>query len=104
MDFGDELPLNTSIPTEQWAFMTRRLHYLEAVVVQILGDRSLLREWYTAGELAELRLPGLPLTRPRDCPSRQGKEVETPDHHAQRARDAGLSLRLAAHASLRRDD
>ena len=63
MDFGDELPLTASIPADHWGFMTRRLRYLEAVIVQILGDRSLLKEWYTAGELADLGLPGLPLTR-----------------------------------------
>ena len=63
MDFGDELPFTASIPADQWGIMTRRLRYLEAVIIQILGDRSLLKEWYTAGELAELALPGLPGTR-----------------------------------------
>lgn len=63
MDFGDELPLTASIPADHWGFMTRRLRYLEAVIIQILGDRGLLKEWYTAGELAELQLPGLPRTR-----------------------------------------
>ncbi|CAO3437226.1 DNA-binding protein [Azospirillum doebereinerae] len=63
MDFGDELPFTAAIPADHWGFMTRRLRYLEAVIIQILGDRSLLKEWYTAGELAELQLPGLPRTR-----------------------------------------
>lgn len=63
MDFGDELPLSATIPADHWASMKRRLVYLEAVIIQILGDRSLLKEWYTAGELADLRLPGLPHTR-----------------------------------------
>lgn len=63
MKDGDEFALTVTVPAEQWAFACRRLLFLEASVVQILSDRGWLREWFTAPELAALRLPGLPTTR-----------------------------------------
>jgi len=63
MKDDDEFALTVEVPAEQWAFACRRVRFLEAAIVQILGDRGRLREWFSAPELASLSLPGLPTTR-----------------------------------------
>lgn len=77
---GNSLPLSVQVSLHDWNFVRRRCAYLEAVLVQLLRDKSLLREWFPAGELAALRLSGLaPLVRPAmpnpekpdDAPSEQ---------------------------------
>ncbi|MQX38609.1 DNA-binding protein [Roseospira navarrensis] len=55
-----DLPLTVQVPAEDWATARRRIAFLEAVIVQILRDKARLREWFSAAELAALRLPGLP--------------------------------------------
>jgi hypothetical protein len=51
------------VSADDWAFTRRRATYLEAVLTQVLRSRERIQEWYTAADLAELRLPGLPGTK-----------------------------------------
>lgn len=55
--------LTVQVPAEDWAYLSRRAAYLEAVLIHVLRDRSRIQEWYDAAELAALRLPGLPATK-----------------------------------------
>jgi hypothetical protein len=59
----DMLPLTATLPASELAQMRRRLIFLEAAMVQVLRDQGRIREWFTAAELAALRLPGLPTTK-----------------------------------------
>ncbi len=63
-DNMDGLPLTVAVSADDWAFTKRRLRYLEAVILQILGDRGMVREWYTAAELVKFALRGLPRSKP----------------------------------------
>lgn len=63
MTRSEEFTLTVEVPADEWALAARRLRFLETLVVRLARDRSLMREWYEAGELAALRLPGLPATR-----------------------------------------
>ncbi|WP_413851673.1 DNA-binding protein [Albidovulum sp.] len=58
-----ELPLTVHVPAEEWAYAQRRLTWLETLLLRVVRDRGRMQEWYDAGELAALRLPGLPVTR-----------------------------------------
>lgn len=60
---NDTLFLTVQVPAEEWDFNRRRLRYLQAVLYQLLRDEGRLREWFTARELVDLYLPGLPHTR-----------------------------------------
>lgn len=60
---NDTLFLTVQVPAEEWDFNRRRLRYLQAVLYQLLRDEGRLREWFTARELVDLNLPGLPNTR-----------------------------------------
>lgn len=60
---SDSFPLTVTIPAEEWAATVRRLRYVEAALVQAYRNQRQLREWFTAGELVAMRLPGLPVTR-----------------------------------------
>lgn len=60
---GNELELVASLPAAELARLRRRIAFLEAALVQMLRDDGELKEWFSAAELAELRLPGLPATR-----------------------------------------
>ena len=60
---NDTLFLTVQVPAEEWDFNRRRLRYLQAVLYQLLRDEGRLREWFTARELVDLCLPGLPHTR-----------------------------------------
>lgn len=57
------LPLTVNVSVEEWAYHKRRAQYLEAVMIQVLRDQAEVREWFTAAQLAELRLTGLPRTK-----------------------------------------
>lgn len=52
-----------SVPADEWATMVRRVAYLEAVLLQVLKDEDEVKEWFDAGELIALRLPGLPISK-----------------------------------------
>jgi hypothetical protein len=58
----DGFTLAAMIPAADLARLRRRVAFLEAALVQVLRDEGALREWFTAGELAALALPGLPAT------------------------------------------
>lgn len=59
----DELLLTVHVPADEYAFMQRRIAYLETLVLRIVRDRGAFPEWLDAGELAGLQLPGLPASR-----------------------------------------
>lgn len=61
-DFSDSFDLISSLPAAELAKLYRRVAFLEAAIVQVLRDKKRLREWFSARELAALRLPGLPGT------------------------------------------
>lgn len=63
MTHDSTLNLVVPVPAEEWAFLNRRLTYLEALLLRIVRQESALQEWYDAAELEALRLPGLPPTR-----------------------------------------
>lgn len=62
MDNDDGLTLSAVIPAAELGRLRRRVMFLEAALVQVLRDERQVREWFTAGELAALVLPGLPAT------------------------------------------
>lgn len=57
-----EFGLTVEVPAEDWANTLRRLSFLEAVLTQVLRNETQIREWFTASEIARLKLPGLPTT------------------------------------------
>lgn len=59
----DDLFLTVDVSADDWAYVQRRLAYLEALLLRVVRERARLQEWYDAGELAALRLPGLPPSR-----------------------------------------
>jgi hypothetical protein len=61
-DDPDGFDLMSALPSAELAKLRRRVTFLEAAIVQFLRDQSRLREWFSAGELAALRLPGMPRT------------------------------------------
>lgn len=60
MTMLDGLDLTVHVPAADWAFAQRRILYLETLLLRVLRDQDALREWWTAEELARLKLPGLP--------------------------------------------
>lgn len=62
MDNDDGLDLPAVIPAAELSRLKRRVAFLEAALVQVLRDERQVREWFAAGELAALLLPGLPAT------------------------------------------
>ncbi len=62
MDRSKEFGLSIQIDADEWAYVKRRITYLEALLIRVLHDKSQIKEWYEASELASLRLPGLPVT------------------------------------------
>ncbi|WP_170293930.1 DNA-binding protein [Paracoccus limosus] len=60
---ADRLDLTVSVPADEWAYMQRRLAWFEALLLRIVRDRAAFPEWHDAGQLADLRLPGLPASR-----------------------------------------
>lgn len=57
------LPLFVHVDADEWAFVMRRLRYLETLVLRVLRERGGLREWHSAADLEAMRLPGLPASR-----------------------------------------
>lgn len=62
MSVSETLDLAVHVPADEWAYCQRRLAYLETLLLRLVRDRRNIQEWYDAGELAALRLPGLPAT------------------------------------------
>jgi len=60
---NDGLTLTVQVPADEWAYVQRRTKYLEAVLLQVLKDETRIKEWFDAGEIAEMRLPGLPASK-----------------------------------------
>ena len=61
-DQHDGFDFMSSVPSAELAKLRRRVAFLEAAILQVLRDKDRLREWFSAAELAALRLPGLPGT------------------------------------------
>lgn len=59
-DRKDNLGLTVSVDAQEWDQNQRRIKYLEAVISQVLRDKTKIKEWYSAVEIAALDLPGLP--------------------------------------------
>ena len=59
---NNEFDLSIHINADEWAYTQRRITYLEALLIRVLHDKSKIKEWYEASELAALALPSLPLT------------------------------------------
>lgn len=52
--------LTINIAADEWAYLNRRVDYLETLLLRVVRDRKHIQEWYSAADLAALRLPGLP--------------------------------------------
>jgi hypothetical protein len=61
-DDNEAFDFISAVPTAELAKLCRRVTFLEAAIVQFLRDKNRLKEWFSAGELAALSLPGLPRT------------------------------------------
>lgn len=62
MDNPLEFKLSVHVPADEWAYNQRRITYLESLLISVLRDKSKIKEWYDAKELAALTLPSLPMT------------------------------------------
>ena len=62
MDNPLEFNLTIHVPADEWAYVQRRVTYLESLLIRVLRDKTKIKEWYDARELAGLALPGLPST------------------------------------------
>ncbi|MER9017356.1 DNA-binding protein [Mesorhizobium sp. M0898] len=58
-----DLALTVQVPASDWHYAQRRLTYLETMLLHVVRDLGEVQEWFDAGELAALRLPGLPASR-----------------------------------------
>ena len=56
---SDSLDLTIQVPADEWAYCQRRLKWFETILKRIVRMGG-VQEWYSAEELAGLRLPGLP--------------------------------------------
>lgn len=63
MEVTGTFELTIQVPADEWAYLQRRADYLETLLIRVVRDRRHIQEWYTADELAALRLPGLPHSR-----------------------------------------
>lgn len=89
MSSKEGFALTVHVSADEWAFAQRRLAYLEALVLRVVRERRNIQEWYSAAELAAMRLPGLPdtpaaVTRkaafgrwPRKQATRDGRRQQT---------------------------
>lgn len=59
----DGFSLDVTIPAAEMAQLRRRVAYLEAALIQVLRDGNRIKEWFSAAELADLHLPGMPTSR-----------------------------------------
>lgn len=55
----DELELTVSVTASVWADAKRRIAFIVAALARIMRENTQLREWFTARELAAMKLPGL---------------------------------------------
>jgi len=55
--------MTVQVAAEDWHFCQRRIIFLEALVLHLSRDGLDIQEWFQAGELAAMRLPGLPASR-----------------------------------------
>ncbi|MCJ8506616.1 hypothetical protein MUU53_01680 [Rhizobium lemnae] len=58
----NSLDLHVSVPADEFAYLKRRVVYLEAVLMRVVRDSELMREWFAPAEIAGMGLPGLPDT------------------------------------------
>lgn len=65
--------LTVSVSADEWGYIRRRVVYLEAVLMCVVRDGNLMREYFAAGELAGMLLPGLPDT-PEGVTRKAGRE------------------------------
>nr|WP_321459676.1 DNA-binding protein [uncultured Cohaesibacter sp.] len=59
----DSFEFTIQIRADEWAEKKRRIAYLEAMLVHVLKGKANIKEWFSASELAALRLPGLPTAK-----------------------------------------
>lgn len=59
---SDEFDLLVTISAAELSALRRRCRFMEAALVQLLRGKSNLKEWFSAAELIEMQLPGLPMT------------------------------------------
>jgi len=52
--------LTVQVDAKEWAYCQRRLTFLQSLVVALSRDGLDMQEWFSAAELAAMRLPGLP--------------------------------------------
>ncbi len=57
------LDLSVTVPASEWGMLKRRVAYLEAVLVQVMREGAAIKEWFSAAELAALRLPDMPTAK-----------------------------------------
>lgn len=62
MEKPTEFKFFVHVDADEWAYAQRRVTYLEALLIRVLHDKSQIKEWYEASELAALRLPSLPVS------------------------------------------
>lgn len=62
MDDVHMFDMTVTVPVSEIAALKRRVRFLEAAVIQMLRHGSRVKEWFSAAELAEFRLAGLPST------------------------------------------
>lgn len=55
----NEFGLVVQVKAEDWANAERRIAFIEAALARVLRDNTQVREWFTAKELAAMKLPGL---------------------------------------------
>lgn len=63
MSDDHSLDLIVPVPAGEWAFLNRRLAYLEALLMRVVRESGAMQEWYDSAALEALRLPGMPPTR-----------------------------------------
>ncbi len=56
---NDGFDFCVSLSAEDWANTKRRMAFLEAILTQVMRDHTQIREWFTAQEIAALKLPSL---------------------------------------------
>lgn len=74
MNNDNGFDLSVTISAADWGCVQRRMRYLEAVLIQVVRDRHAVKEWFSASELADLRLPGL--ASGKGAITRQAREQE----------------------------
>lgn len=58
-----QLNLTVEVSAADWGYLQRRCRFLDTVLVRVLRDECGAQEWFSAAELAAMRLPGLPPSR-----------------------------------------